>query len=218
MNVFARWLMALLLPVFLASAALAEGYTEGKQYKALANPQPTSNPDKIEVVELFWYGCPHCYRLEPYIAEWRAGKADDVEFIQMPAIIGPPWELLAKAFYTAEFLGVEDKIHMALLEAIHVDKKKFNNADDVQAFFVAQGVPEQDFKKTFNSFAVSVKVNNARLMTKRYAITGVPTIIVNGKYSTSGSLACSNDNIIKVVNYLVDQERQAMPVVDTASD
>jgi thiol:disulfide interchange protein DsbA len=210
--------MALLLPFLLASAALAEGYTEGNQYKALANPQPTGNPEKIEVVELFWYGCPHCYRLEPYIEEWQASKPDDVEFIQMPAILGPPWELLAKAFYTAQFLGVEDKIHTPLLEAIHVDRKKFNNADDVQAFFIAQGVSEEDFKKTFNSFAVSVKVNNARLMTKRYAITGVPTIIVNGKYNTSGSLAGSNENIIKVVNYLVEQERQAMPVVDTASE
>ena len=167
---------------------------------------------------MFWYGCPHCYRLEPYVAEWVASAPDDVEFILMPAIIGPPWELLAKAFYTAQFLGVQDKIHVALFEAIHNDKKAFNNEAAVQAFFVVQGVSEQDFKKTFNSFAVSIKVNNAKLMTKRYALTGVPAIIVNGKYSTSGTLAGSNENIIKVVDYLVVQERQAMPDVVTATE
>ena len=218
MKYFAPWLLAFIFSAFLATAVQAEAYTEGKQYTALANPQPTSNPDKIEVVELFWYGCPHCYRLEPYVSKWVASKPDDVEFVLMPAIIGPPWELLAKAFYTAEFLDVQDKIHIALFEAIHNDKKKFNDAAAVQRLFVAQGVSEKDFRNTFNSFAVSVKVNNAKLMTKRYAISGVPTIIVNGKYSTSGSLAGSNENIIKVVDYLVDQERQAMPAVVTATE
>jgi len=218
MKFFARWLLVFVIPALLATAVQAEAYTEGKQYKALANPQPTVSADKIEVVELFWYGCPHCYRLEPYVSEWVASKPDDVEFILMPAIIGPPWELLAKAFYTAEFLGVQDKIHIALFEAIHNDKKTFKDEAAVQAFFVAQGVSEQDFKNTFNSFAVSVKVNNAKLMTKRYAISGVPTIIVNGKYSTSGSLAGSNENIIKVVDYLVEQERQAMPAAVTATE
>jgi thiol:disulfide interchange protein DsbA len=218
MKFFARWLLVFVIPALLATAVQAEAYTEGKQYKALANPQPTASVDKIEVVELFWYGCPHCYRLEPYVSEWVASKPDDVEFILMPAIIGPPWELLAKAFYTAEFLGVQDKIHIALFEAIHNDKKTFKDEAAVQAFFVAQGVSEQDFKNTFNSFAVSVKVNNAKLMTKRYAISGVPTIIVNGKYSTSGSLAGSNENIIKVVDYLVEQERQAMPAAVTATE
>ena len=209
MNMFSRWLLALVVPALLASTALAEGYTEGKQYEMLANPQPTGSGDKIEVVELFYYGCIHCYRLEPTIEQWRASKPDDVEFVQMPAIIGPPWELLAKAFYTSEFLGVADKLHPALFDAMHKDKKTFTNEAAVQAFFVSQGVSEADFRNTFNSFAVSVKVNNARLMTKRYAISGVPTIIVNGKYSTSGSLAGSNENIIKVVDYLINQEREA---------
>jgi len=218
MRIFARWILSLVIPALLATAALAETYTEGKQYKALATPQPTSSVDTIEVVELFWYGCPHCYRLEPYVTKWVASKPDDVDFVLMPAIIGPPWELLAKAFYTAEFLGVFDKVHIALFEAIHNDKKKFNNEAAVQALFVAQGVSEEDFRNTFNSFAVAVKVNNAKLMTKRYAITGVPTIIVNGKYNTSGTLAGSNENIIKVVDYLVNQERQALvPAAVTAT-
>jgi thiol:disulfide interchange protein DsbA len=213
MKILNRWLLVLVLPALMATTALAGGYTEGKEYKALANPQPTSSGDKIEIVELFWYGCPHCYRLEPYIAEWLASKPDDVVFVQMPAIVGPPWELLAKAYYTAEFLGVKEQIHLALFDYLHKDKKKINTAAEVQAFFIRQGVSEEDFKNTFNSFAVAMKVNNAKLMTTRYGITGVPTIIVNGKYNTSGSLAGSNENTVKVMDYLVKQEQQAAAAV-----
>jgi thiol:disulfide interchange protein DsbA len=209
MKCLKRGVLVLFLPFFMVATACAEPYKEGEQYKALAQPQATASADKIEVVELFWYGCPHCYRLEPVIGNWLKNKPDDVEFVRMPAIVGPPWELLAKAYYTAEFLGVMDTVHYALFDAIHKDKKKVVDEAAVQAIFEAQGVSAEDFRNTFNSFAVAVKVNNARMMTKRYAISGVPTIIINGKYNTSGSLAGSNENILKVVDYLVEQERQA---------
>jgi len=194
----------------MATTALAAGYTEGKEYTALASPQPTNSGDKIEIVELFWYGCPHCYRLEPEMEQWLANKPDDVEFVRMPAIVGPPWELLAKAFYTAEFLGVMDTMHLALFDYLHKDKKKIINEAELQAFFVEQGVSNEDSRNTYTSFAVAMKGNNSKLMTQRYGITGVPTIIVNGKYNTSGSLAGSNENIIKVMDYLIAQERTAL--------
>jgi len=213
MKMLTRWLLILVLPAFMATTVLAAGYTEGKEYKALASPQPTSSGDKIEIVELFWYGCPHCYRLEPVMDQWLASKPDDVEFVRMPAIVGPPWELLAKAFYTAEFLGVMDTMHLALFDYLHKDKKKIINEAELQAFFVEQGVSKEDFRNTYTSFAVAMKVNNAKLMTQRYGITGVPTVIVNGKYNTSGSLAGSNENIIKVMDYLVKQERQSATAV-----
>jgi thiol:disulfide interchange protein DsbA len=217
MKMLIRGLLAALSFALMATTALAAGYTEGKEYKALANPQPTSSGDKIEIVELFWYGCPHCYRLEPDMEPWLANKPDDVEFVRMPAIVGPPWELLAKAYYTAEFLGVMDTMHPALFDYLHKDKKKIVNEAELQAFFIEQGVSREDFKNTYMSFAVAMKVNNARLMTQRYGITGVPTIIVNGKYNTSGSLAGSNENIIKVMDYLVKQERQSAAAATTAT-
>jgi len=206
MKMVTKWLLALVLPWFVATAALAAGYQEGKEYLVLANPQPTSAGDKIEVVELFWYGCPHCYRLEPLLAEWRASKPDDVEFVRMPAVLGPNWELYGKAYYTAELLGVNDKVHNALFDALHKDKKKIRDEAAVQAFFLEQGVSAEDFKNTFSSFAVNVKLNHAKQMTKRYAITGVPTIIINGKYSTSASQAGNNQKAIKVMDYLIVQE------------
>ena len=207
MKMVTRWLLAVILPCFIATAAMAEGYQEGKDYLVLANPQPTSTDDRIEIVELFWYGCPHCYRLEPLMAEWLASKPDDVEFVRMPAVLGPSWELLGKAYYTAELLDVNDKVHLALFDALHKDRKKIRDEAAVQALFVEQGVSAEDFKNTFNSFAVNVKLNHAKQMTKRYAITGVPAIIINGKYSTSASQAGTNEKAIKVMDYLIVQER-----------
>jgi thiol:disulfide interchange protein DsbA len=210
MKTVTRWLLALIFPFALLGTANGGDFEAGKQYVALKNPQPTSTSDKIEVVELFWYGCPHCYELEPFVTDWLASKPEDVEFVRMPAILGKGWELLARAYYTAELLNIMDKIHQSLFQAIHVNRQKFRNEADVQALFSNQG------KNTFNSFAVAVKINNARQMTRRYAITGVPTLIVNGKYSTSGRLAGGNRNIIDVVNYLVDRERSALPAVAPA--
>jgi thiol:disulfide interchange protein DsbA len=209
MKTLTKWLFALLLPFCMTAAALAEDYTEGKQYVRLSNPQPTSAADKVDVVELFWYGCPHCYHLEPFINTWLENKPEGVVFVRLPAIVGPRWEPLAKAYYTAEILGVLDQTHEALFKAIHDKQQKFPDEAALQDFFVAQGVSAEDFKKAYNSFAVSVKVNNAKMMTRRYAISGVPTVIVNGKFSTSGSLAGSNEGIIKVVDYLVAQELAA---------
>ena len=204
-------LLALFLVVLLPGSALAKDYQEGKEYVLLSPQQPTSTGDKIEVVELFWYGCPHCYELEPEVQAWLKNKPGDVELVRMPAVLGQRWELLAQAYYTAELLGITDKIHPALFAAIHDKHMKIDDETALQAFFVDQGVSAEDFKKTFNSFAVAVKMNNSRQMTRRYKITGVPTIIVNGKYSTGAKLAGSNQALFEVVDYLVAQERAAAP-------
>lgn len=209
MKMLVKWLLVLSFPFVVAATAIAADYTEGEQYLRLSKPQPTSTPDKIEVVELFWYGCPHCYDLEPYIAKWLVTKPDDIEFVRLPAIVGPRWEPLAQAYFTAELLGVLDKTHPALFKSIHVKKQKYTDEQQIMEFFVSQGVSEEDFRNAYSSFAVSVKMNNAKLMTRRYAITGVPTVIINGKFSTSGKYAGGNANLTKVVDYLAALERTA---------
>jgi thiol:disulfide interchange protein DsbA len=206
MKTVSRWLLLVLIP-FAAGVALAAPFTEGKEYQKLKTPQPTEAGDTIEVVELFWYGCPHCYHLEPFIHEWLQNKPGDVSFVRMPAIMGAGWELLAKAYYSAELLGVLDKAHGELFSTIHEKNNKIKDEKMLRDFFVGLGVSPEDFDKTFNSFAVAVKLNNARMMTRRYAVSGVPTIVVNGKYSTGASLAGSNKKLIDVVDYLVAQER-----------
>jgi thiol:disulfide interchange protein DsbA len=239
MKITTKWLSALLLPFVISSAWAAAEYVEGTQYTRLASPQPTSAPDKIEVVEMFSYACPHCFHMEAELAAWLKAKPDDVVFVRYPVVFRPDWELLAKAYFTAEILGVLDKTHEALFEAIHVKNQRFPDEAAMQAFFVSQGVSAEDFKKTFDSFAVAVKVNNAKLMTRRYAITGVPTFIVNGKFSTSASLASSdekqvkvkdlsekersertkeyNEKTLEVVDYLIEQEREAAKPASSAA-
>ena len=209
-----RWLMVMMLPFLMTAAACAQEYTDGKEYLSLKSPQPTSSGEKIEVLEVFYYGCPHCYRLEPFLESWNNSKPGDVVFVRMPAVFDRSWEMFAKAYYTAELLGVTDKIHPALFKAIHQDRKNISDVDSLREIFLEQGVSADEFNNTYNSFAVSVKLNRAKQMAgkppSKYGVTGVPTIIVNGKYSTSGGQAGSNENIINVMDYLIAEERAAL--------
>jgi thiol:disulfide interchange protein DsbA len=188
----------------------AAEFREGVEYELIKPPQPTQDPARIEVVEMFWYGCPHCYRLEPLVKEWNENKADDVDFIQLPAMLGPRWELLARAYYTAEILGVLDKVHTPLFETIHEKRKPFRNEADLQKFFAEHGVDEETFQNTFRSFAVVTKVNRSRQLTQRYGINGVPAFVINGKYRTSPGMAGSKALTFKVVDELIAQERDAL--------
>ena len=194
-----------LLSIFSAQG-LAETYVEGQHYNAVSPAQPTSTKDKVEVVELFWYGCPHCYRLEPFVKRWLKNKPSNVEFVRMPGVLNPGWEILARAYYTAEILGVVDKIHSSLFEAIHEQKRRMNSEAAIMAFFKEHGVAEADFTRVFRSFAVETKLRRARDMGHRYGANGVPTIIVNGKYRTGAQEAGGNAMVFKVVDYLVKQE------------
>ena len=201
-NLFKLALLLLFIPF-----ARAE-FSEGVEYKLLASPQATSTVDKIEVRELFWYGCPHCFHLEPELEKWLETRPDDVEFVRMPAILGPNWELLGRAYYTAELLEVEDRIHKPLFSYLHTDRKRIRDVEELQDFFVAQGVSEEDFQKTYNSFAVITKTRRSDQAAQLYGLTGVPAMVVNGKYMVNASLAGgSNEKMLEVVNFLIEKER-----------
>lgn len=192
--------LTMLQPIWAAETLAAENY------KLIDPPQPTQTGDKVEVVEIFWYGCPHCYAFEPYLEEWLESKPEHIEFIRMPGILGKNWIDHAKAYYTAEKLGVLDKIHRPLFDALHKKGEPIMDKKRLREFFIAQGVDGTDFTKTFSSEEVSDKIKKAILMGKRYRITGVPTVIINGKYRTSASVAGSYSNIIDIINQLADKE------------
>lgn len=195
--------IALLAP---ALAYSAPKFSEKIHYESVVPAQPTSTGKKVEVVEMFWYGCPHCNALEPYVNRWLKKMPANVEFVRMPAIFRPQWEVHARAYYTAEILGVLDKIHHKLFEAIHDQKRKVNTEEEIKKFFVEQGVSEKDFGRVFRSFAVEAKVRRAKDMSQRYGIRGVPALIVNGKYRTGSHMAGGNAKVFRVVNFLVDNE------------
>ena len=196
----------LMAPVFTASAVT---YKEQIHYEKVVPPQPTSTGAKIEVVEMFWYGCPHCNNLEPQVNRWLKQIPKEAEFVRMPAIFRPQWEVHARAYYTAEVLGVLDKTHSAMFEAIHQQKRPLNTEAEIRKFFEEHGVAGKEFDRVFRSFAVEAKVKRARDMSERYGIRGVPSLIVNGKYRTGSQLAGGNANIFRVVNFLVEQESKA---------
>lgn len=190
-------------------------FREGVEYQLVKPPQPTRDPDRIEVVEMFWYGCPHCYQLEPVVKTWLESKPDDVDFVRVPAILGPRWELLTRAYYTAELLGVLDRVHSPLFESIHDKRQRFRSEEDLAKFFAGHGVEEKDFHDTWRSFAVATKVNRSRQLTQRYGINGVPTLVVNGKYRTSPGMAGTNQLVFKVVDSLIAEERDAVTSAST---
>ncbi len=184
-------------------------HAESLGYEILSPAQPTQNQDKIEIIEFFWYGCPHCYSFKPELTEWLKTKPENVEFIRQPAIFNSLWEKHAKAYLVAEALGVVDKVHADFFDAIQNKKQRLTSEDQLADFFVARGVDETQFRNTFNSFLVDAKLRQAKAMAPRYGITGVPAIIINGKYKTNGSLAGTHKQMIEVMNRLIQQESQA---------
>ncbi|MEK6747704.1 MAG: thiol:disulfide interchange protein DsbA/DsbL [Pseudomonadota bacterium] len=201
------WLAAIGLSLAAATAARAEAeFQEGIHYERLATPVPTGTGKQVEVLEMFWYGCPHCYRFEPFVERFLENKPKTAEFVRVPAIFRPEWEVHARAYYTAELLGVVDKIHRPLFEAIHEQHARLDDHAAIQKFFVEHGVKQTDFAKTFNSFAVETKVRRSKKAAEIYGVTGVPAVIINGKYRTSVSTAGSGEAVLKIIDFLVKQE------------
>ena len=177
-------------------------------YITISPSQPTRSGDKIEVIEVFWYACPHCFDFEPHISRWLESKPNDVEFSRMPAIFRKSWIPHAKAYFTADKLNVLDSIHTPLFDALHKRKKNIHDDDSIKKFFVKHGVDRNIFKKVYESDEVQDKVKRAFIMGQRYKLTGVPAVIINGKYMVSGSTAGSFENVLKIINQLIDKERK----------
>ena len=187
-------------------------FIEGGHYELLNEAQPIQTGDKIEVVELFWYHCPHCYRLEPFITRWRANQPDNAEFVPVPAVLNAQWAFDARMYYTIEALDLDQRLHADLFKAIHETRLPLSSAQQFADWAVAAQTARQIEKRadrqtliaTFESFAVETKVSFATVMSRKYGISGVPAIIVDGKYRTSVSLAGSHEKLLEVIDYLVN--------------
>lgn len=209
MKRFATLLLALALPMF-AHAQNAIDPDDVVEFETIAPAVATDSGDRIEVIELFWYGCPHCFRLEPHIEKWLEEKPDDVVYIRLPAIFPnrPSWEMHARAFYTAEALGVLDTMHRPLFDGLHELRLRLDSEDELADYFEENGVEEAAFRKAFNSFAVRGKVGRAKVLTARYQIDGVPTMVVDGHYSTGPALAGSYARTLPVTDALIEKVRR----------
>ncbi len=197
------------LPLLMCLPLLAVAEETGEGYEKLANPQPTQHPDKVEVMEFFWYGCPHCYSLEPELAAWLKTAPANIHFIRQPAVFNETWGKHAKAYFVAEALGVVDKVHADLFDAIQNKKQKLDDEAELGDFFVAHGVDRDQFETAYHSFAVDAKMRQAPIISGRYGITGVPAVVINGQYVTSGPLAGSHEKMLAVMDRLIKRESQA---------
>ena len=186
-------------------SAQTEGPDEAT-YTVLNAPLEPSTGDKIEVMELFWYGCGHCFSLEPYVKNWKQNaQPENAEFVKLPAIFSQRWEFHGKAFYTMKALGVLEQANDAFFRRIHVMRNPINTLDQLVTFLEDYDQTEEQVTQAFNSFGVDSQLRNAKIVTSKSTAQGVPAILVDGKYHTSVRLAGSQDKLFKVVNQLVEK-------------
>jgi thiol:disulfide interchange protein DsbA len=197
-----------------AAAQPTVEWEAGTNYTVLAYPQATSvAPGKVEVSEVFWYGCGHCYALDPALEDWKKKKASYVEFVRIPVIWGPTHVQHARLYYTLQVLGRGD-LHPAVFDAIHRDGNMLAAETDEQAramhlaFLKQHGVTEKQFKAAYDSPQVLNDVRLAQKMTGRYEVASVPVVIVNGTYLTSVSQAGGTEQLLVLINDLAAREKR----------
>lgn len=183
--------------------AMAADFVAGKDYTVVQNPGKVDVPGKIEVREFFWYGCPHCFKLEPHMQAWLKKIPKDVNFVRTPASMNPLWEQGARAYFVSEALGVRKRTHLPLFHANGTGQQILQK-DQFAKFFTKYGIPEAKFNSTYNSFAITAKVSQANKLAQQYQLSGVPAVVVNGKYVVQGE----DQKVVQVVEYLINKERK----------
>ncbi|NWO05611.1 MAG: thiol:disulfide interchange protein DsbA/DsbL [Alteromonadaceae bacterium] len=202
--------MTLLAVSLLSSAAVhAQSWQDGTHYRTLDNPVRTATEEGVEVAEVFWYGCPHCYNFKPLAESYEESAPEYVNYVRLPAALGRSWEPHAYAFYALEAMGELDKAHDALFEALASERRPLNDAESLADFVAEYGVDAEEFVSTYNSFGVRARVQQAQAKIRGARITGTPTMLVDGKYVTSASMAGGHENVLKVVEYLAERENSA---------
>jgi len=186
-------------------------YEEGTHYFLLDQAPTQSTSDKIEVTEVFSYACSHCNTFEPYMQSWNKSKPDNVTLTRIPVVFGNRnWELLARAYITADMMGITEESHVAMMDAIWKQRKQFRNLDDLADFYSGFGVEKDAFKAHYQSFAADSQLRRSQKEVMTYGVRGTPSMVVNRKYRVGSSKDVPNyDVMLDVVNYLVDIETAA---------
>ena len=204
-------LLVTLLPFGSASFGQIERFVAGTHYQEIANPVNTKDSSKVEVIEAFWYGCSHCFRFEPLIADWEDNTPDYVDFVRFPALWNGLMKVHAQVYYAAEALDSLDVLHEQIFNAINVERNMLQNEEQIGELFEQHGVSQSDFESAFNSFSVRTKVNQAEKRMTDYGIRSTPNMIVNGKYLVAtGENVRTQQEMLDIVDFLVEKERSAM--------
>ena len=203
-----KTLMVTMAGLGFSALVSAQDVVEGQHYEVLESPVETHAEDgQIAVTEVFWFGCPHCYRLQTPVNEWYETLEDDVSVEHMPATMGGDWNTHATAFYAAESLGIEEELHADFFNAIHQENQSLTESDEIAAFFANYGVSEEEAKKALTDFSVRSDVNEANNRMREMKLMGVPALVIDGRYVVSPSSAGSLENMPKIADALVEQVR-----------
>ena len=193
--------------LFCGPGSADEQFVAGKHYEEIKPPLSTSAPPgQVEVLEFFWYGCPHCFEFEGHIAQWIKKQKSYVSFARVPAVFSDTWFSHAKAFYAAAELGILPKSHFALFKTLHIEGEKVYTEEAIVNFLTGFGVNQEKVRKTFDSFATTNRAKKAEALTKKAGLSGVPSIVINGKYRSSARLAGGYDKLLELVTFLAAKE------------
>jgi thiol:disulfide interchange protein DsbA len=203
-----RKTLALFVALFTLAAAGGAWAQSNAPYSLLNPPQPTDGSGKIEVIEFFWYGCPHCYALEPSVNAWLKAAPKDVAFKRIPAFPSESWGQMATMYYTLEAMGLIDQYHSKVFDAMHKQNVNLANKNKREEWLKANGIDPAKYAEVEKSFSVATKVARARQLTQAYKVDSVPRVIVNGKYVTSAEQAGGADKIFPEVDQLVAMARK----------
>ncbi|MFY3385825.1 thiol:disulfide interchange protein DsbA/DsbL [Paracidovorax sp. MALMAid1276] len=200
---------ALALPVATPALAQARQFKEGKDYKRLDKPvTPDAPAGKVDVIEFFWYSCPHCNAFEPVLESWIKAAPKDLSVRRMPVAFNASFVPQQKLYFTLEGMGKLDELHGKVFRAIHVEKLKLAKDDEILAWVTQQGVDAAKFKEVYGSFSVSNQVRRASQLQDAYGVEGVPSMGVAGKYYTDGTMAGSMQTVLQVVDHLAAVARK----------
>lgn len=200
-----------------SQAALAQPFVEGEHYYAIGSPV-TAPEDRVEVIEAFAYPCPACRNFHPFISSWEERKADYVDFRRMPVGLQQGWDLFARAYYTAEVLGIEGETHEAVFKALHDERRRIRNFEDIAGIYADFDVTAEEFVSTSQSFAVDARMRRNRSELTRFGVRQTPTMVVQGKWRVIPGAFSSYDEMLAAIDYLVEREADALGLNGDGAD
>jgi thiol:disulfide interchange protein DsbA len=193
-----------------SAQAAPEAFVAGRDFQLLDPPVPTADASRVEVIEVFAYGCIHCATLQPFVDSWKPKLPEGVDFSYAPLGFGGVAETFARAYFAADSLGLNERAHAELFKAIHTERRQFRSAEDITAFYADFGVKQDDFERAMRSFAVNTRMNRLKQQMPRYGVEGTPSMIVNGKYRVAMPSGSGPQGMLRIVEFLIAKEQAAL--------
>jgi thiol:disulfide interchange protein DsbA len=197
-----------------SAAAKATNYISGQHYEEINPAYETGNKEQVVVYEFFGYKCPHCAHFQPFVKPWHKKLPKHVKFVRIPVVFQRGWDILAKAYYTAEAMGIAEKTHQAMFDALHKEHKRFNTMEDIADWYASEFSVDKDaFLSTANSFMIDSKIRQSNSLMQKMKVTSTPTLIINGKYKPNVKVLGNNAAVMSLTSYLTEQESIRMGLI-----